>query len=196
MSETQDEMTPEHKLKLLVAHRPWETEPSHEEWIHKPTRYKCKIWRHPNLLHLCGYVGIPYGHVWYGQSYNDKGRPPQPLVHGGVTFSGRMPETKGRAVWWVGFDCGHAGDMSPGILMSLLDYFDKHHDPTSRLYNDDEYRDIAYVRSECNLLADNLYRIDEEHTTARVMLVAQKAAQFGLPISAVLKRSNNVRRKK
>jgi hypothetical protein len=104
-----------------------------------------------------------------------------------------MPETKGRAVWWVGFDCGHASDMSPGILMSLLDI---NHDPTSRLYNDDEYRDIAYVRSECNLLADNLYRIDEEHTTVRMMLAAQEAARLGLPISAVLKRSNNVRRKK
>jgi hypothetical protein len=185
-------MTPEHKLKLLVAHRPWETEPDHEEWVHTPTRYKCKIWRHPKLLHLCGYVGIPYGHAWYEQTYNsDKGMP-SPLVHGGVTFSGRMPETKGRAVWWVGFDCGHAGDMSPGILMTLLDI---DHTPLTRLANE-EYRDIAYVRNECNLLATNLYRIDEEHTTVRVMMAAQKAAQFGLPLSAVLKRSNNVRRKK
>jgi hypothetical protein len=184
-------MTPEHKLKLLVAHRPWETEPDSEEWVHKPTKYKCKIWRHTNLLHLCGYVGIPYGHAWYGQTYNDT-NVAQPLVHGGVTFSGRMPETKGRAIWWVGFDCGHAGDMSPGILMSLLDI---NHDSMDRLCNE-EYRDIAYVRSECNLLADNLYRIDEEHTTVRVMLAAQKAARECVPLSAVLKRSNNVRRKK
>jgi hypothetical protein len=185
-------MTPEHKLKLLIAHRPWESEPDQEEWVHKPTGYKCKIWRHPNLLHLCGYVGIPHGHAWYGQAYNDETKLPQPLVHGGVTFSGRMPETKGRAVWWIGFDCGHAGDMSPGILVSLLGI---NHDTTSLLYSD-EYRDIDYVRSECNLLANNLYRIDEEYTTARIMLAAQKAAREGLPISAVLKRSNNVRRKK
>jgi hypothetical protein len=103
-----------------------------------------------------------------------------------------MPDTKGRAVWWVGFDCGHAGDMSPGILMKLMDV---ELTPLTRLANE-EYRDIAYVRSECNLLANNLYRIDEEHTTARVMLAAQKAAREGVPLSAVLKRSNNVRRKK
>jgi hypothetical protein len=191
MSETQDEMTPEHKLKLLVAHRPWETEPSHEEWVHTPTRYKCKIRRHPDFLHLCGYVGIPYGHVWYGQSYNDTNAV-SPPVHGGVTFSGRMPETKGRAVWWLGFDCGHSGDMSPGILMKLMGI---ELTPLLRLANE-EYRDIDYVRSECNLLADNLYRIDEEHTTTRVMLAAQKAARLGVPIGDALKRSNNVRRKK
>lgn len=185
-------MTPEHKLKLLVAHRPWETEPDHEEWVHTPTRYKCKIRRHPSFLHWCGYVGIPYGHAWYGNSYDDETKLPQPQVHGGVTFSGRMLDTKGRAVWWLGFDCGHSGDMSPGILMKLMDV---EYDPTSRLYGE-EYRDIAYVRNECNLLATSLYRIDEEHTTVRVMMAAQKAAREGVPLSAVLKRSNNVRRKK
>lgn len=184
-------MTPELKIKLLIEHRPWETEPDRLDWVHEPTRYKCKIKRHPDFFHLNGYVGVPYGHVWYGQSYNDT-NVPQPGVHGGVTFTGRMPETKGRAVWWVGFDCGHAGDMSPGILMKLMDI---DFDTTGRLYLE-EYRDIDYVRNQCNALAYGLYQLNEDNTLARVMLAAQKAARTGESVSSVLKQTNNVRRKK
>lgn len=170
-------MTPELKIKLLIEHRPWETEPDRLDWVHEPTRYKCKIRRHAYSLHLNGYVGIPYGHVWYRQDYNDT-NVPQPGVHGGVTFTGRMPETKGRAVWWVGFDCGHASDLSPGVVMQLLN---TKYEGTAHLHLFDlfdeytEYRDMDYVRNQCNALADGLYRLNEDYTLARVMLAAQKA---------------------
>jgi hypothetical protein len=188
-------MTPELKIKLLIEHRPWETEPDKLDWVHEPTRYKCKIRRHHYSLHLNGYVGIPYGHVWYGQNYNDTTLP-EPGVHGGVTFTGRMLETKGRAVWWVGFDCGHASDMSPGVVMQLLN---TKYEDTATLHLFDkytEYRDIDYVRNQCNTLAENLYRLNEEDTVARVMLAAQIAARTGESVSSVLKQANNVRRKK
>lgn len=59
-------------------------------------------------------------------------------VHGGLTFSGPLRDEVGH---WFGFDCAHAGDLSPG-LNSLID--------------DGEYRDIEYVRAECRRLAEQL----------------------------------------
>jgi hypothetical protein len=54
-------------------------------------------------------------------------------------------------VWWFGFDCAHAGDMSPGLAaitraIPMPEY----------LYDPDVYRDFAYVEAEClaNQLAD------------------------------------------
>jgi len=58
----------------------------------------------------CGYVGVPEGHLWHGKEYGeiDVG------VHGGLTFaedSGPHGIKDGR--WYIGFDCGHAFDLSP-----------------------------------------------------------------------------------
>jgi hypothetical protein len=63
----------------------------------------------------CGYVRVPAGHPWYGQGYDDvrTADGDWPDVHGGLTFA--EPDTdcgKGGddSAWWLGFDCGHAGD--------------------------------------------------------------------------------------
>ncbi len=66
-------------------------------------------------------------------------------VHGGLTYSDKcrgeichMP-APGEAddVWWLGFDCGHAGD-----------YIPRH-----RGIGGDVYRDVAYVKAEVERLA-------------------------------------------
>jgi hypothetical protein len=54
-------------------------------------------------------------------------------------------------VWWFGFDCAHAGDMSPGLAaitraIPMPEY----------LYDPDVYRDFAYVEAECEALANQL----------------------------------------
>jgi hypothetical protein len=54
-------------------------------------------------------------------------------------------------VWWLGFDCGHAGDYAPGIR-SLLG-------PSRR---EEQYRDLAFVQSEVEALAHQLYHLDRE----------------------------------
>lgn len=72
--------------------------------------------------HWCGYVGVPEGHPLFGQGDSDG----LFAVHGGITFAGACQEDKehgvchaplpGRPekVWWLGFDCAHAGDLMPG----------------------------------------------------------------------------------
>ena len=118
MLETNTALTAEQKLKLLVAHRPWESEPNHAEWIDEDTDYKCRIVRHDHFGHLCGYVGIPKNHPLWGKHYSDD-EVENLDAHGGLTHSGEDQDDKD--TWWFGFDCSHGGDLSPNMLIHMLD---------------------------------------------------------------------------
>ena len=72
-------------------------------------------------------------------------------VHGGLTWSAeRLPQGKPDGRWWFGFDCSHAGDLSPGMTTYMSDI-------------DGEYRNIKYAESECRDLARQLanWRTDQ-----------------------------------
>jgi len=47
----------------------WESEPNLKRFKHKG--HLCKIKRHDTMLHLCGYIGVPKGHVMYGLKYDE-----------------------------------------------------------------------------------------------------------------------------
>lgn len=76
-------------------------------------------------------------------------------VHGGLTYanqcSGRICHVPKPGepdnVWWFGFDCSHAGDISPA------------YDRSWRGESDDAYRTLDYVRAETNRLAEQLAEI-------------------------------------
>lgn len=129
--------------------------------------------------HWCGYVGIPEDHPWFGKSYSDMVKVPKSVierpididkvgainmfsaslrnneetlaaglmemvlaidVHGGLTWAEDCPGggSPGNGLWWLGFDCAHAGDNCPN-------------------YNGrGVYRDAAFVRVECEGLAQQL----------------------------------------
>jgi hypothetical protein len=143
-------LTAEQKLKLLVAHRPWESEPDNAEWEDKLTGYKCRIQRHGHFGHLCGYVGIPKSHPLYGKHYSDD-EVADIRVHGGLTHSGEDQDDKD--TWWFGFDCSHAGDLSPNMLMHILD----RELPNLRHFHRDEvYRTWDYVENEVRELVRQL----------------------------------------
>jgi hypothetical protein len=139
----------------------------------------CLIKRHDQLGHLCGYVGVPAGHPWHGLHYDAVGNGPKPDdydeewwidVHGGLTYAngctGHDPATsichvpndgEPDDVWWLGFDCAHAGDLSGMAYSSeLRAKLDKIYAETFAKfpgYPRDEYRDVAYVTDQCALLA-------------------------------------------
>lgn len=48
---------------------PWRDEPDKIEWIDPATNLNCMIIRNRHGV-LCGYVGVPEAHPWYGVSYN------------------------------------------------------------------------------------------------------------------------------
>lgn len=71
-------------------------------------------------------------------------------VHGSLTYAGKLEDslTANMPMWWLGFDCGHCGDLSPGMEKFYADF---------AIPGDTRvYRDIEYVRQECRSLAEQL----------------------------------------
>lgn len=62
-------------------------------------------------------------------------------VHGGLTFSG---DPEGNGDWWLGFDCGHAGDFIP-----------------SAPFIDGVYKEVSYVENQCKKLVDEILKMDK-----------------------------------
>jgi hypothetical protein len=134
---------------------PWDDEPDKVEWIDAGTGLPCVAKRHPDFGHWCGYVGVPSQHPLHGAHYNGIDFE----VHGGLTYSGlSQPGHPAEAVahadapehtWWLGFHCHWYCDIAPKDL---------EHEHFYRLFKQPEpqYRPLAYVRSECALLAYQL----------------------------------------
>jgi hypothetical protein len=112
---------------------------------------------------LCGYVGVTSSHPCFEKDYDDVR---SEEAHGGLTFSGfcndhichEVEPGEDAHVWWLGFDCAHAGDFVPGIE-SLP--------PWRRIFTDGDvgddnvskYRDLAYVEGVVTKLAQELARL-------------------------------------
>lgn len=77
-------------------------------------------------------------------------------VHGGITYSGVPWGAVAGVPWWFGFDCGHAGDLIPGMERLL----DRVHEKGAKREKvrglHDTYRTLAYVKRECEALAKQL----------------------------------------
>lgn len=140
---------------------PWQDEPDLVEWRHEASGYALLMVRAAGTGSWCGYVGLPPGHPFHGQEYGDVDRSADLPAHGGLTYSG---ECFGRIchvpkpgevddVWWLGFDCAHAGDLSPAMdaLIATLPNGgwrdEAGHNP------DDRYRSLDYVRGVTEALA-------------------------------------------
>jgi hypothetical protein len=112
------DLTPEMKLKHWGPGE-WVDEADFCEFIHKG--YHCMILRNAawdghkkdilSLGNLCGYITIPKDHPWYGVDFFKEGRPDVD-VHGGITFN----EGDDEGHFWIGFDCGHSGDVVPSNI--------------------------------------------------------------------------------
>lgn len=142
----------------------WQFEPDKMQWEDPATKLPCLIVRNQAGA-LCGYVGVPEGHPFYGKDYSDL-----PVeCHGGLTFSDFCGEHEDgichkpspgepEKVWWLGFDCGHGGDIIPSFIklheeMKKKDGFEL---KTFTGARGETYKDIAYVQNECRELAKQL----------------------------------------
>jgi hypothetical protein len=87
-------------------------------------------------------------------------------VHGGLTYADRCQgdichvPAPGEPddVWWFGFDCAHCWDVSPGTD-ALMKKLGSEEPNVRRLDDRTMYRDLAYVRAECESLAAQLAAI-------------------------------------
>ena len=164
----------EQKLKLLIQERPWETEPSHKKWTEATTKYKCEIKRNDITLTLCGYVTVPKKHHYYGLSYNDA----VANVHGGLTYS------NGKGTF--GFDCAHAGDLSPGVILSVLKATRDTKDYLEATEMFDTYRTFDWVVKETEDLARCLYVMNKDMEELLIMQAAKACAFKGKSMSDCL----------
>jgi hypothetical protein len=142
----------------------WDHEPDKVQWIDEATGLDCLAVRQPRLGHWCGYVGLPPGHGCHGEDEGTvcvagDGGPDHPDVHGGLTYASACQEgddessgichvpAPGRPadVWWLGFDCAHSGDFSPGAFRV-----------DGSPYDHGTYCDLGYVRWQVKRLAGQL----------------------------------------
>jgi hypothetical protein len=108
-----------HKMKLFYPVRPWEDEPDHAEWVQEPSGYKCRITRNETTGTLCGYVGIPKEHRFWGKSYHRDDEEVDAIsedVHGGLTYA----QAGDDGWWYFGFDTAHTEDFTPAIVELLI----------------------------------------------------------------------------
>lgn len=101
----------------------WDSEPDKVQWQDETTGLPCLIVRGPSGG-LCGYVGVSEGHPYFGKEYGDC----RVDCHGGLTFSDFCADSDDPSkhichipgpgepdrVWWLGFDCAHLYDYTPG----------------------------------------------------------------------------------
>ena len=130
----------------------WTSEPDHVAFEHKGV--PCIIHRVDTHGGLCGYAAVEPGHPWHGY---EEGSAIEADVHGGITYAGRcegaichVPKPgEPDDVWWLGFNCAHAGDFSPGYSKHIKSY-------ASTKSRDSVYRTVSFVRAECERLADQI----------------------------------------
>lgn len=119
--------------------KPWESEPDSLSFEHRGI--ECRIRRMSWSGHLCGYARLPDAHPWVAYSLDY----PPARVHGGITYGPRVLD--GEEGIWIGFDCAHSGDLTPKAPLR-----DQH----------GTYRDLAYVRAECESLAEQIRAAEAE----------------------------------
>lgn len=145
--------------KSSWARGPWDFEPDKVQWQDPATGLPCLIVRGPSGA-LCGYVGVSAGHPLFGKAYDET----ELSAHGGLTFSNMCQEGMSEAsgichkpaagepdhVYWFGFDCAHAGDLTPGTDAALARFGSRFHIPGNT------YKSLEYVQAQCLDLARQL----------------------------------------
>jgi hypothetical protein len=149
-----------HKMKLFFTVRPWESEPDHAEWIQEPSGYKCRIKRNEITGTLCGYVGIPKDHRFWGIGYEESNvelREIEVDVHGGLTYS-----AEGDDGWWYfGFDTAHADDFCPKIVEHLIAVRGNVSDHNFKYWDCMNYRTWEFVEYEIHWLGKRLWEYND-----------------------------------
>jgi hypothetical protein len=143
--------------KTSWADGPWMREPDKEQWTDESTGLPCLLKRNHRSGALCGYVGVPQGHPWFGLSCDAVGvwAADRELTYSGLCEEGPEDRTichvpapgEPDRVWWLGFHCANTWDIAPG-----QDFLDAEYGGPFRM-GDEVYRDVGYVKSTCAVLA-------------------------------------------
>lgn len=149
-----------HKMKLFFTVRPWEDEPDHAEWVQEPSGYKCRIKRNEITGTLCGYVGIPKEHRFWGIGYEESHVELSEIevdVHGGLTYSAEGDD----GYWYFGFDTAHIDDFAPKVVEHLLEVRGYTNEPRFKYWDSMNYRTWEFVEYEIHWLGKRLWAYND-----------------------------------
>lgn len=147
---------------------PWQNEPDKIQWLDEKTSLPCLAVRHKRYGNWCGYVGVGPEHPFFNMDSQDVYEKADVRVHGGLTFSdfctGQehgichvVEPGENDRVWWLGFDCSHSGDLSPGFKLLTNTIA-----PAIHFKFNENYRNIDYIKAQCSKLAEQLVNINEK----------------------------------
>ena len=181
MSVTEDQIVKRVVDRSRWGAGPWDGEPDRFAW--RSDGVPCLVQRSP-LGAWCGYVGVQPSHPWFGKSLDEcaedlSGVVVRPSVHGGVTYAAACAPEHGIChvpepgepddLWWIGFDCAHAGDLVPGLEATLREVRERTgasvpiaEQSALPEWLRSTYRTIAYAKLHVEGLAD------QARTAARV----------------------------
>ncbi|HEY9803243.1 MAG TPA: hypothetical protein V6D25_23065 [Leptolyngbyaceae cyanobacterium] len=143
--------------KSTWADGEWQQEPDRIEWVY--LGFPCLIIRQ-DAGWLCGYVGIPPTHPYYGKDVLDDELKFIP-VYGKITFSKASHHSDNQSAvchqllptdgnyWWLGFDCSHSEDVIP-IMVNFFNF------------GDSTYKNMEYVKNQVESLAQQLNNLKTE----------------------------------
>jgi len=146
------------KMKLFYPVRPWENEPDHAEWVQEISGYKCRISRMEGSGALCGYVGIPKEHRFWGVIYDEGNEELDAIaddVHGGFTYT----EEGDDGWWYFGFDTTHINDFAPKLVELLIELGRKDLPFTDCM----NYKTWEFVEDQVFWLGKRLWQYNEYH---------------------------------
>lgn len=149
------------KMKLFYPVRPWENEPDYAEWENE-VGYKCRISRMEGSGALCGYVGIPKEHTFWGVTYDEGNEELDAIaddVHGGFTYT----QAGDDGWWYFGFDTTHANDFAPKLVELLIE-FGRKDLPFHDCMN---YKTWEFVEDQIHWLGKRLWSYDQYHGGCR-----------------------------
>jgi hypothetical protein len=123
------------------AEGPWDHEPDQLEWLEQGVY--CCLSRQRVTGRWQGYIALPETHLWHKSSYRslNKHFGDKLPAHGGVSYSrfrGSYPfryADVSKEHWIIGYNCGHLGDLQPGIQAR---------NPDPLLYLGLVYRNLSY----------------------------------------------------
>jgi hypothetical protein len=145
------------KMKLFYPIRPWEDEPDRADWIQEVSGYKCRIIRNEGTGSLCGYVGIPKGHRFFGVGYDeDRDKELGDIadhVHGGLTYS-----ALDGGWWYFGFDTNHYDDFAPKMVEH---YMMRGYEDLGRITDCTKYKTWEFVDDQIFWLGKRLWQYNE-----------------------------------
>lgn len=179
---------------------PWDDEPDVAVWMDRSTHLPCVALRHGDFGNFCGYVIVAELEDIYKDVVPGEGREvAEPeysySVHGGVTYSchewpthepqriekllreaynvAYVDDMLKQRLYWIGFDCAHHGDYSPGIEAKISSW--------ARISSSHNYKTMSYVVAECTSLARQIYGT----VSPLEMLARQADSARGLPPTAL-----------